>query len=168
MGPMQGPLGKTTAVGTSQDVLNSRQFFSRDIGYLRDMALFWPFVLYSIFAVASAFSATDKHFAIRFATVAIAALILAKEKLLLFVVGAGFIAIQCAINLVLHPWNWAVFVATILTACPLLVASRYWRNRKLSYRLPREFRLVDALWSIASLCASLLLMYVASPFNHLW
>ena len=105
MGPMQGPLGKTTAVGTSQDVLNSRQFFSRDVGYLRDMALFWPFVLYSIFGVASAFSAADKHFAIRFAAVAIAALILAKEKLLLFVVGAEFIAIQCTINLVLHPWN---------------------------------------------------------------
>jgi len=68
-----------------------RQFFSRDVGYLRDMALFWPFVLYSLLGVAAAFSVADKHFAIRFAAVAIAALVLAKEKLLLFVVGAGFI-----------------------------------------------------------------------------
>ena len=83
-------------------------------------------------------------------------------------VGLGFIAIQCAINLVLHPWNWGLFVAAILTACPFLVANRYWRKRKLSYRLPREFRLVDALWSIASLCVAFLLMYVVSPFNHLW
>lgn len=165
---MQGPHENTTSLRASRDVLNSRQFFSRDVGYLRDSALFWPFVLYSIFGVASAFSPADRHFAIRCAVVAIGALILAKEKLLLFAVGAGFIAVQCATNLALHPGNWSVFLAAILAACPLLVASCYWRKRKLSYRLPREFKLVDALWSIASLCASLLLMYVVSPFNHRW
>jgi len=139
--------------------------FSRDLNYLRDMALFWPFVLYSIFAVASAFSPGDRRLAIRCAAVAIAALMLAKEKPLLFVVGTGFIAIQCAITLALHRWNWSVFVAGILAACPFLLASRYWREHELTYKLPSEFRLIDALWSIASLIASITLGYFVSPFN---
>lgn len=144
---------------------NTRTLFSRDINYLRDSALFWPFVLSSIFAVGCAFSPPDRRLGLRFAAVAIAALLAAKERLLLSLVGLGFIAIQCAINLVLHPWNWRVFAAGILTASPWLVANRYWRKRKLAYRLPREFRLVDALWSIASLCVTLVLYYFISPYN---
>jgi Flp pilus assembly protein TadB len=149
-------------------VLSSRRLFSRDVNYLRDLALFWPFVLYTIFGVASLFSPPDRRLGLRFGVLAVAALLLAREKLLLLIVGLGFIAILCANNLVLHPWSWSVFVAGILASCPLIVANQYWRSRKLSYGLPREFRLVDALWSIASLCASLALVYVVSPYNHLW
>ena len=97
---MLGPLGSTTTGQTSQDVLSSRKLFSRDVGYLRDLALFWPFVIYTIFAVACLFSPPDRRFGLRLAAVALAALLLARERLLLFVVGLGFIAIQCAINLV--------------------------------------------------------------------
>ncbi len=36
----------------SQRVLGARKWiFSRDLDYLRDAALFWPFVLYSLLAV---------------------------------------------------------------------------------------------------------------------
>jgi hypothetical protein len=144
---------------------HNRRLFSRDLNYLRDVALFWPFVLYSIFGVASAFSPAYRHFAIRCAAVVIAALILAKEKLLLFVVGVGFIAIQCAITLALHSWNSAVFIAGVLTGCTFFLAGHVWRKRKLTYKLPNEFRLVDALWSIASIIGSLALMYIVSPFK---
>jgi hypothetical protein len=144
---------------------STRTLFSRDINYLRDSALFWPFVLSSIFAVGCAFSPPHRQLGLRFAAVAIAALLLAKERLLLFIVSLGFIAIQCAINLVLHPWSWGVFAAGVLTAGPFLVANRYWRRPKLAYRLPSEFRLVDALWSIASLCGTLVLYYFISPYN---
>jgi len=146
----------------SPHVLGKRErpLFPRNVNYLRDMALFWPFVLYSVFGVASAFSPGRRQLAIKFAVVAIATLALAKEKLLLFVVGTGFIALQCATTLILHRWNWGVFVAGILTSCPFLLAGLYCRKRKLTYRLPSEFRLVDALWSIASLTGSLLLLYV--------
>lgn len=144
---------------------HNRRFFSRDLNYLRDVALFWPFVLYSIFGVASAFSPGYRHFAIRCAAVAIAALILAKEKLLLLIVGAGFVAIQCAITLVLHSWNSAVFTAGVLTCAIFFLGGRFWRKRELTYKLPNEFRLVDALWSIASIIGSLLLGYVISPFR---
>jgi hypothetical protein len=144
---------------------NTRTLFSRDINYLRDAALFWPFVLSSIFAVGCAFSPPDRELGFRFAAVAIAALLGAKERLLLFLVSLGFVAIRCAISLALKPWSWAVFAAGVLTAGPFLIANRYWRNPKLAYRLPNEFRLVDALWSIASLCATLVLYYFISPYN---
>lgn len=149
----------------SQHIRSKRRLFSRDANYLRDAALFWPFVLYSIFAVASAFSPGSRHLALRCAVVALIALLLAREKLALFLVGTGFIAIQCTINLLLHPWRWGVFTAGILTAAPFVLANRYWRKPELSYELPNEFRLVDALWSVASLCGSLLLGYLVSPFK---
>lgn len=40
----------TGSEGSSPRVIGerSRTLFSRDLNYLRDMALFWPFVLYSI------------------------------------------------------------------------------------------------------------------------
>jgi hypothetical protein len=148
---------------SSQHVFGGRKLFSRDVNYLRDMALFWPFVIYSIFAVGSAFSPADRHFALRCAAVAITALLLARERLLLFLAGLGFIAFQSGINLALKPWDWRVFTAGILAAGILLAANRHWRKPKLAYGLPTEFRLVDALWSVASLCGSLLLMYVVSP-----
>jgi len=143
----------------------TRTLFSRDLNYLRDMALFWPFVLYSIFGVASAFSPGYRHFAIRCAAIAIAALILAKEKLLLFVVGVGFIAVQCVFTLVLHSWNLVVFIVGILTGGTFFLAGYLWRKKRLTYKVPNEFRLVDALWSIASIIGSLLLGYLVSPFN---
>jgi len=144
---------------------NTRTMFSRDINYLRDSALFWPFVLSSIFAVGCAFSPPDRRLGFRFAAVAIAALLAAKEKLVLFLVSLGFIALQCAINLALKPWSWTVFAAGVLTAGPFLVANQYWRKPELAYRLPNEFRLVDALWSVASLCGTLALYYFISPYN---
>lgn len=149
----------------SHCVPGGRKLFSRELNYLRDLALFWPFVLYSIFAVGSAFSPAHRHLALRCAVVAVAALLLAKERLLLFLVGLGFIAIQCVITLLLHPWSWGVFTAGTLTAVPFLLANRYWLNPKLAYKLPSEFRLVDALWSIASIIGSLALMYIVSPFK---
>lgn len=142
-----------------------RMLFSRDVNYLRDLALFWPFVLYTIFAVGSAFSPGDRHLALRCGAVAITALLLARERLVLFFLGLGFIAIRCAFTLALHRWNWAVFTAGILTAVPFLLANRYWRNHELAYQLPNELRLVDALWSVGSIIGSLGVGYAVSPFN---
>ena len=96
---------------------------------------------------------------------ALTALLLAKERLLLFLVGLGFIALQCAIVLFLHRWNWGVFIAVILAGGPFLLANRYWRKPKLAYRVPDEFSLVDALWSVASICGSLPLGYMLTPFR---
>jgi hypothetical protein len=142
-----------------------KTFLSRDINYLRDVALFWPFVLYSIFAVGAVFPQGDHRLALRCAAVAVLALLLAKERLLLFFVGLGFVATQSLIALILHRWNWIVFTVFVLTAVPFLLAHRYWQKPKLRYPVPDEFRLIDALWSVASICVSLLLGYIITPFR---
>jgi hypothetical protein len=139
------------------------RLFSRDLNYLRDVALFWPFAIYSILAVGSAFSPGNRDLALRCGAVAVTALLLARERLVLFFVALGFIAIRCVITLILHPWSWSAFVAGILTGVPFLLANRYWRNPKLAYEFPKEMRLIDALWSVASIIGSLLLIYIISP-----
>ena len=156
-------LESTNSSERSKGVLSSRTLFSRDINYLRDVTLVWPFIIYSIIGVASSFSPPDRLLGLKCIAVAIAALLLAKEKLLLFLGVLGFIAIQSAIALLLHPWSWAVFTAGVLTGTPFLVANRYWRKPKLSYRLPDEFGAVDMLLSFASICGSIMLIYVVSP-----
>jgi hypothetical protein len=139
------------------------RLFSRDLNYLRDSALFWPFAINSIIAVGSAFSPGNRDLALRCGAVAVTALLLAKERLFLFFVAVGFIAIRCAITLMLHPWSWSAFAAGILTGVPFLLANRYWRNPKLAYKFPKEMRLIDALWSVASLIGTLLVFYVIRP-----
>lgn len=140
-----------------------RTLFSRDVDYLRDMFLFWPFVLHSILAIACAFSPADRNLALRFGAVAIASLLLAREKVLLCFASLGFIAVQSALNLALHQWSWGVFAAGAAAGLSFLLGERYWRRPKLSYRLPTEFRLLDALWSVFSLCASFFLLYLFAP-----
>jgi hypothetical protein len=145
----------------------SREFLSRDINYLRDLGLFWPFALSTTFAVASAFSPGNSQLAIRFAVVAIVALLLAREKLLLLIAALMYVLIHCAYALVLHPWSWTVFAVGILTGVPLLAANRSWRNPKFSYRMPTEaqFGAVDLLWCAASTCATFFIIYLISPYN---
>ena len=137
--------------------------FSRDANYLRDVALFWPFTIFSIVAIASSYSPAHRQIALRCVALAIGAVLLARERLLLFFVALGFCALQCAIALLLHPWSWSVFTAGVLAGVPFLLANRYWRKPKLAYRLPREIGAVDVLLSFASICGSLLLAYLVNP-----
>jgi hypothetical protein len=118
-----------------------------------------------MFSAGFAFSPGDRYLALKFAGVAITALVLAREKLVLLVLGLGFTAIRCAITLALHPWKWSVFTVGILTAAPFLLANRSWHHPKLAYKLPNEPRLVDALWSVAAIIGSLAVAHLVNPFN---
>ena len=80
--------------------------------------------------------------------------------LLLLIVGLGFTGFLCVINLILHSWNWTLFVVAVVSSSLFLATNKYWRKRQLKYAIPSEFRLFDALWSIASLFGSLFLMYL--------
>ncbi|HET7100424.1 MAG TPA: hypothetical protein VFJ52_04675, partial [Terriglobia bacterium] len=68
--------------------------------------------------------------------------------------------VQCGIYLLLHRWNWTAAAVGILAGAPVLAANRYWRKPRLAYKVPDEFRLIDALLSVASICGSLLLAFV--------
>jgi hypothetical protein len=164
-GSMQNP-EITTARGTSDGVLRSARLFSRDVNYLRDLALFWPFVISSIVAVSAAFSQSDRQLAFRCGALAVVAILLAKEKLLLFLAAMALVAIRGTVWLIIRPWSWSLFAVTALTGVPFLIANRFWRNPKLAYQLPSEFRLVDALLCVVSLCGTLYLIFLISP--HKW
>jgi len=151
--------------GTPQGVLGSRRLLSRDINYLRVVILVWPFVLLCIVGVGCVFSPSHRQLGLRCAALAIGALLLARERLLMIFAGLGFTLIQCAVALVVHPWSWTVFAVGVLTGIPILVADQYWRNPEFSYQLPKEYGAVDMLLSFASICGTLFLFWVISPYN---
>jgi len=157
-------LVKYTEGGRSVDNVESRSrtLFSRDLNYLRDVALFWPFVIASVAAVSWIPSPSSRQLGIRCAVLAIVALLLAKEKVLIFFGGLGFCAIQAVLNLIVHPWSWTMFTVAALTGAPFLLANRYWRKPKLAYKFPNEFGAIDMLLSFASICATLFLFYLAA------
>jgi len=62
---MQNP-ENTTAKGTSDGVSRPGRLFSRDVNYLRDVALFWPFVISSIVAASAVFSQSDRQLALSY------------------------------------------------------------------------------------------------------
>lgn len=161
---MENP-GSTMSSEPTKNVPSSRRLFSRDVNYLRDVILIWPFIIFSIIAAGCAFSPPDRQLGLRCAAVAIVAILLAKERLVLFLGALGFCAIQLVVALVLHPWKWSVFAFALLTGVPFLLANRYWRNPKLAYQLPSEFGAVDMLLSFASICGTLFLLYVVSPYR---
>lgn len=156
----------TTAKGTSDGALRSGRLFSRDPNCLRDVVLFWPFVISSIVAVSAAFSQSDRQLALRCAALATGAILLAKERLLLFFLATALVATRGIVWLVIRPWSWSMFAVTALTGVPFLIANRFWRTPKLAYQLPSEIRLVDALLSIISVCGTLYLIFLVSP--HKW
>lgn len=149
----------------SKNVSGSRKLFSRDANYLRDVTLVWSFIIFSIIAVGCAFSSPNRQLGIRCAALAIVAILLAKERLILFLGALGFCAIQGVVALVVHPWKWPVFAVTLLTGVPFLLANRNWRKPKMAYQLPSEFGAVDMLLSFAAMCGTLFLLYIIAPRN---
>jgi hypothetical protein len=147
---------------TSSATARELNIFSRNLNYVRDAVFFWPFVIFSIVSVASAFSPPDRSLALKCGAVAIVVLLLAKERLLIFFVALGFCAIQGAIWLIIRPWSWPTFLTTVLTGVPFLLANRVWRKPKLSYRLPRELGAVDILLGVASICGTLFVFWVVA------
>ena len=145
------------------DTLRSSKLLSRDVNYLCDLALFWPFVIFLVIGAACLHSTTDRQLGLRSAGLAFILLLLSKEKLLLSVVAMGLITVQSAIALLLHSWSWQIFTIGALTAVPFLLLNRYWRKPKLAYSLPDEFGFVDIMCSVASLCVSFFLFYLINP-----
>lgn len=149
----------------SRDTLTSRRLFSRDLNYLRDLVLVWPFVICSIAAASWMISPDSRKLALRCAALAVASILLARERLLCLLGAMGFVALQGAWWLVIRPWSWSTFAATVSTGVPFLLANRYWRNPKFSYQVPdtNELGAIDVLLSFASICGTIFLMYLISP-----
>jgi hypothetical protein len=152
--------GKAVNTVVTKDLDSSRKLFSRDTNYLRDVALVWPFILSSMVGASALYSPEFRQLGIRCLALAIVSILLVKERLLMFFAALGFVTIQVALTLGTHGWSWSSFAVLVVTGIPFLLANRYWREPKLSYRLPSEFGAVDMLLSFASICGTFFVFYL--------
>jgi len=90
---VQNPEPETTKESSGDPPASSR-IFSRDVNYVRDVVLAWPFIIFSIIAVASLLSPNSRQIGLKCAISAGVAILLAKERLLMFLGALGFCAIQ--------------------------------------------------------------------------
>ena len=143
------------------EINSRRRLFSRDVNYLRDVILVWPFLFSSLLAVSLAFSRRSDSlgFGLKIAASAVVFFLLTKERLLIFFAALGFVAFQGTWYLIAHPWSWPTFVATVLCGGVVWLGDRFWRSPKLAYVLPKAYGAIDMLLSVASICATLAWFY---------
>jgi len=155
--------GKAVNRTVTKDLDSARKLFSRDINFLRDAALVWPFVLFSMIGASALYSPEFRQLGIRCIALAVASILLARERLLIFFGALAFVTMQVALTLVTHAWSWSSFAVLLATGIPFVLANRYWRKPKFSYRLPDEFGAVDMLLSFASISGTLFVLYLIRP-----
>ncbi len=76
--------------------------------HYRDLFLTWPFLLFSIVAISNLFASDPAYRSdgIKSAVCAVVAILLAKERLILFLVALGYVTIRLAVALIfMHDWR---------------------------------------------------------------
>lgn len=129
---------------------------SHNINYYRDLILLWPFLLFSISALAHLFTPGHDHrvVGLKCAALAILSIILAKEKKVLFLAAVGFCAIRFLFAFVVTQ-DWRALIGFLITGVPLLFTIRFWAEYKPSYEWPQKRTVVDLVLGLASLAATL-------------
>ena len=133
---------------------------STDVNYYRDSFLVWPFMLFSIIGLVNLFTrGVDHRLGIKYSALAIAAILLAKERAILFLAALGFCALQSLISFGLKH-EWVALATAMLTGAPFLLFLRAWADYKPSYQRSRGSTMVDLIISISSLGLTLALFRV--------
>src|SRR5271166_4080402 len=90
--------------------------------HYRDRFLMWPFLLFSIVAIANVFATNpaDRRYAIKAAACAGVAILLAKERLIMLLAALAYVALRLAVAVVFHP-DWTMLL-TLLLSCGLIIA----------------------------------------------
>lgn len=131
---------------------------SRNINFYRDIVLAWPFLLFSIAALANLLSRTSDHRpGFEFAALSLASILLAKERLPLVVGALGFCFAQSTITSFLRHSGVGLLVA-IITGASFVVLVRRFKNYKPSYERPAGTT-VELLIGLSSLGLTLLLFH---------
>jgi len=138
---------------------------SGDINYYRDLALMWPFLLFSITSILQLISPESPAYRVygfKLAACAIVAIILAKEKLLLIVGSLAFVTLRLAVAL-LFRWNSHAFVALLVAGGVILAILRIHRDWKPSYEWPDKMHVIDLVVGVSSLGLALALAVWMRP-----
>lgn len=132
---------------------------SRRGNYYRDLALLWPFILFSLSAVSEFFSPTaSRHYWAVLGVVAVVLLGLAKEKFLLLLGSLAWVAVRSlwAVVMIGHDRNLILVGAASWLVLPIgvFLGRRY---RPSCYEWPREVGTLDTLIGVGSLAVTLAL-----------
>ncbi len=125
---------------------------SREINYYRDLFLLWPFLLFSIAGLIHVFTPDHYHRVLgaKCLALAVLAIVLARERLVLFLGALGFCALRFLGALFISR-DWRILVGLLATGIPLLLSFRFWGNHKLSYEWPKGLSVVDLIVGLSSL-----------------
>jgi hypothetical protein len=143
---------------------------SRDINYYRDLALLWPFLLFSLVAISHLYapgSPAQRIYGFKSAVCAIAAILLAKERLILFMGGLLYVAVQLTWALrSAHNWtDWRVPLGLLVSGGLVVVISAitYRNGWKPRYTWPKKMYILDVLVGVASLGGTIALVRWMKP-----
>jgi hypothetical protein len=133
---------------------------STDFDYYRDSVLVWPFVLFSIAGVVNLFTRGINHEAgIEYSAMAIAAILAARERIILLGAALGFCTWQSSISFGLKH-EWSAFAIAVLTGSSFVFLVRAFADYKPTYQVARGLTMVGLILSASSLGITLLLFRV--------
>src|SRR5260370_21093684 len=96
-----------------------------DLNYYRDLFLMWPFLGFSIAAIPNIVipqSAAYRIFGLKLAVCAVVALLLAKEKRILFIAASSYVGLSVPFGIIsiptLHLLHWRLLSRAILCSAP--------------------------------------------------
>lgn len=131
---------------------------SRQGNYYRDLALLWPFMLFSLMAVSEFFSPTaSRHYWAVLGVVAVVLLGLAKEKPLLLLGSVAWLAVRSLWGLVMIGRDRNLIIVGAASWLVLVIGVFLGRRYRPSYEWPREVGTLDTLIGVASLGVTLAL-----------
>jgi len=131
---------------------------SRKVNFYRDLALLWPFMLFSLMAVSEVFHPTaSRHYWIFLAAVAVFLLALAKEKVLLLLAVLALVAVRCVwVSIAIRRDVW-VIVTGVVCGLIILLATLVGRGYRPSYDWPENTGILELLVGVGSLTATIML-----------
>lgn len=130
---------------------------SRDLNYYRDALLIWPFLLFTIGALMNLFGSGQNHrLGFIAAGIALLAVVLARERIILIGGALGFCTVQSFLSFLLRH-DWVGLAVAIPSGVLFLVLLRFLKGYKPSYGWPKSLSIVVALLSLSSLGLTLLL-----------
>ena len=129
---------------------------SRDFNFYRDSLLVWPFLLFTIAALANLSSRSSGHRSgLEFAALSVVSLALARERFALIGGALGFCAVQSLLFFFLRHEQVGLWIGTI-TGALFLVLVRSFKNYRPSYEWPESLSIATVLLSLLSLGFTLL------------
>jgi hypothetical protein len=121
------------------------QLPSHDFNYYRDLFLVWPFLLSTIAGLVNLFGVGHDHrHGVKFVTLSLVTILLARERLLLIAGALGFCAGQSLLSFFLRH-DWMGLAVAIPTGTFFLLLIRSLKDYKPSYQRPGGLRIADLL-----------------------